>query len=311
MSFASDVKKELTLLLGDECCLKAELSALLRSNSEIFYSQQHLNVDFHTQNPTVAKRVFRLLKELYHSDIELITKKGTQFNKRNTYVIRVTDQAAQIVKDLELVAGFSVIQTIPLSLVQAECDQRAYLRGVFIASGSVNHPRTSNYHLELLLKDEQHALDVLSLLNTFEYNARMIERHKGFMIYLKEAEKISDFLKLIEANGSVMKFEDVRIYRDISNNVNRMNNCDIANQRKTLSAALQQLEDIVYIEKKVGLKKLPRSAYEAAILRKKYPEASIIEIAEKYQKRTGKPISKSAINHRFRSLRALADKLRA
>lgn len=310
MSFASDVKKELTLLLGDECCLKAELSALLRSNSEIFYSQQHLNVDFHTQNPTVAKRVFRLLKELYHSDIELITKKGTQFNKRNTYVIRVTDQAAHIVKDLELVAGFSVIQTIPLSLVQAECDQRAYLRGVFIASGSVNHPRTSNYHLELLLKDEQHALDVLSLLNTFEYNARMIERHKGFMIYLKEAEKISDFLKLIEANGSVMKFEDVRIYRDISNNVNRMNNCDIANQRKTLSAALQQLEDIVYIEKKVGLKKLPRSAYEAAILRKKYPEASMIEIAEKYQKRTGKPISKSAINHRFRSIRDMADKLR-
>jgi DNA-binding protein WhiA len=310
MSFASDVKKELTLLLGDECCLKAELSALLRSNSEIFYSQQHLNVDFHTQNPTVAKRVFRLLKELYHSEIELITKKGTQFNKRNTYVIRVTDQAAQIVKDLELVAGFSVIQTIPLELVQAECDQRAYLRGVFIASGSVNHPRTSNYHLELLLKDEQHALDVLSLLNTFEYNARMIERHKGFMIYLKEAEKISDFLKLIEANGSVMKFEDVRIYRDISNNVNRMNNCDIANQRKTLSAAMQQLEDIVYIEKKVGLKKLPRSAYEAAILRKKYPEASIIEIAEKYQKRTGKPISKSAINHRFRSIRDMADKLR-
>ena len=310
MSFASDVKKELTLLLGDECCLKAELSALLRSNSEIFYSQQHLNVDFHTQNPTVAKRVFRLLKELYHSEIELITKKGTQFNKRNTYVIRVTDQAAQIVKDLELVAGFSVIQTIPLELVQAECDQRAYLRGVFIASGSVNHPRTSNYHLELLLRDEQHALDVLSLLNTFEYNARMIERHKGFMIYLKEAEKISDFLKLIEANGSVMKFEDVRIYRDISNNVNRMNNCDIANQRKTLSAAMQQLEDIVYIEKKVGLKKLPRSAYEAAILRKKYPEASIIEIAEKYQKRTGKPISKSAINHRFRSIRDMADKLR-
>jgi len=310
MSFASDVKKELTLLLGDECCLKAELSALLRSNSEIFYSQQHLNVDFHTQNPTVAKRVFRLLKELYHSDIELITRKGTQFNKRNTYIIRVTDQADQIVKDLQFVAGFSVIQTIPLDLVQVECDQRAYLRGVFIASGSVNHPRTSNYHLEMLLKDEQHAMDVLSLLNTFDYNARMIERHKGFMIYLKEAEKISDFLKLIEANGSVMKFEDVRIYRDISNNVNRMNNCDIANQRKTLSAAMQQLEDIVYIEKKVGLKKLPRSAYEAAVLRKKYPEASIIEIAEKYQKRTGKPISKSAINHRFRSIRDMADKLR-
>lgn len=310
MSFASDVKKELTLLLGDECCLKAELSALLRSNSEIFYSQQHLNVDFHTQNPTVAKRVFRLLKELYHSEIELITKKGTQFNKRNTYVIRVTDQASEIVHDLQLVAGFSVIQTIPLELIQAECDQRAYLRGVFIASGSVNHPRTSNYHLELLLKDEQHALDVLSLLNTFDYNARMVERHKGFMIYLKEAEKISDFLKLIEANGSVMKFEDVRIYRDISNNVNRINNCDIANQRKTLSAAMQQLEDIVYIEKKIGLKKLPRSAYEAAILRKKYPEASIIEIAQMYQKRTGKPISKSAINHRFRSIRDMADKLR-
>jgi len=311
MSFASDVKKELTLLLGDACCQVAELSALLRSNSEIFYSKQHLTVDFHTQNPTTAKRVVRLLREQYQSNIELITRKGTQFNKRNTYIIRVQDQVDDIVKDLVLVDGLRMIQQIPSNLIQAECDQRAYLRGVFIAAGSVNHPKSSNYHLELLLKDEIHALDVLTLLNTFDMNARMIERNKGWMIYLKEAERISDFLKLIEANGSVMKFEDIRIYRDISNMVNRMNNCDIANQRKTLSAALQQLEDIVYIEKKVGLKKLPRSAYEAAILRKKYPEASIIEIAEKYQKRTGKPISKSAINHRFRSLRALADKLRA
>jgi DNA-binding protein WhiA len=311
MSFASDVKKELTLLLGDACCQVAELSALLRSNSEIFYSKQHLTVDFHTQNPTTAKRVVRLLREQYQSNIELITRKGTQFNKRNTYIIRVQDQVDDIVKDLVLVDGLRMIQQIPSNLIQAECDQRAYLRGVFIAAGSVNHPKSSNYHLELLLKDEVHALDVLTLLNTFDMNARMIERHKGWMIYLKEAERISDFLKLIEANGSVMKFEDIRIYRDISNTVNRMNNCDIANQRKVLEAARRQLTDILMIEKLVGLKQLPHPAYEAAKYRKRYPEASIIELKEYIEENSGKSISKSAINHRFRSIREFADKLRA
>jgi cell division protein WhiA len=311
MSFASDVKKELTLLLGDDCCQLAELSALLRSNSEIFYSEHHLTVDFHTQNPTTAKRVLRLLREQSSSDVELITRKGTQLNKRNTYIIRVQESADELVHDLVLVDGLRVIQSIPERLIQAECDQRAYLRGVFIAAGSVNHPKSSNYHLELVLKDETHALDVLALLNQFDMNARMIERHKGFMIYVKEAEKISDFLKLIEANGSVMKFEDIRIYRDISNTVNRMNNCDIANQRKVMEAARRQLEDIMMIERAVGLKQLPQPAYEAARYRKRYPEASIIEIKEHIEAKSGKPISKSAINHRFRSIREFADKLRA
>jgi DNA-binding protein WhiA len=310
MSFASDVKKELTLLLGDDCCQLAELSALLRSNSEIFYSEQHLTVDFHTQNPTTAKRVLRLLREQYSSQVELITKKGTQLNKRNTYIIRVQDHVDEVVRELQLVDGLRMMQHVPESFIQAECDQRAYLRGVFIAAGSVNHPKSSNYHLEMVLKDETHALDVLALLNQFDMNARMIERYKGFMIYLKEAEKISDFLKLIEANGSVMKFEDIRIYRDISNTVNRMNNCDIANQRKVLEAANRQLEDILTIERLVGLKSLPLPAYEAARYRKRYPEASIIEIKERMEAKSGKTISKSAINHRFRSIRDFADKLR-
>jgi DNA-binding protein WhiA len=256
MSFASDVKKELTLMLGEPCCQMAELSALLRSNGEIFISNNGLKIDYLTQNPTIAKRVVKLLKSVYKTEIELITRKQNRLNRRNTYIVRVTKDVSYIISELELMEGLTPLNNIPLNLTNTECCKRAYLRGIFISCGSVNHPRTSNYHLELLLKEEIHAVDVLNLINSFGYNAKMIERHKGWMIYIKEAEKISDFLKLIEAYGSVMKFEDVRIYRDISNSINRMNNCDIANQKKAMASAQKQLQDIELIEATIGLENM-------------------------------------------------------
>jgi len=310
MSFASDVKKELTLLVGDPCCQMAELSALLRSNGEIFISSNGLKIDYLTQNPTIAKRVVKLLKRVYKTEIELITKKQNRLNKRNTYVVRVTKDVSYIISELELMEGLTPINNIPTNLVNTDCCKRSYLRGVFISCGSVNNPRTSNYHLELLLKDAVHAKDILELINTFAYNAKMIERHKGWMIYIKEAEKISDFLKLIEAYGSVMKFEDVRIYRDISNSVNRMNNCDIANQKKAMLSAQKQLDDIQLIEEKIGLEKITERLREAAILRIENPDASINELLDYAEEITGKEMSKSGMNHRFRKLREIANELR-
>ncbi len=310
MSFASDVKKELTLLTGDPCCQMAELSALLRSNGEIFISSDGLRIDYLTQNPTIAKRVVKLLKSVYQTDIELITKKQNRLNRRNMYIVRVTKDVSFIIKELELMEGLTPMNNIPVDLVNSDCCKRAYLRGIFISCGSVNSPTTSNYHLELLLKDDVHAKDVLNLINTFRYNAKMIERHKGWMIYIKEAEKISDFLKLIEAYGSVMKFEDIRIYRDISNSVNRMNNCDIANQKKALASAQKQMEDIQYIEATIGLENVTERLREAAILRMENPELSINELLDIAEEITGKEMSKSGLNHRFRKLREIANDLR-
>lgn len=310
MSFASDVKKELTLLMGEPCDQMAELSALLRSNGEIFISSNGLKIDYLTQNPTIAKRVVKLLKSVYNTEIELITKKQNRLNRRNMYVVRVTKDVAYIISELELMEGLTPMNNIPENLTNTECCKRAYLRGVFISCGSVNNPRTSNYHLELLLKDKDHATDILNLINTFRYNAKMIERHKGWMIYIKEAEKISDFLKLIEAYGSVMKFEDIRIYRDISNSINRMNNCDIANQKKALVSAQKQMDDIQMIESTIGLENINERLREAAILRMENPELSINELLDIAEEITGKEMSKSGLNHRFRKLRTIADELR-
>ncbi|XMB86329.1 DNA-binding protein WhiA [Mycoplasmatota bacterium WC44] len=307
MSFAADVKKELTKIMGDKCCQVAELSALLRSNGEIFIASNGLTIDYLTQNPTIAKRVVKLLKSVYNSEIELITKKQNRLNRRNTYVVRINDDVKSIIKDLELMDGLTPMNNIPLHLTERECCKRAYLRGVFISCGSVNNPRTSHYHLELLIKDENHGNDVLSLINTFHYNAKMIIRNKGWMIYMKEADKISDFLKLIEAYGSVMFYEDIRIYRDINNSINRMNNCDIANEKKVLETARKQIEDIDYIENSIGLENLNEKLREAAILRKENPEASLNELLEISEEIIGKELSKSGLNHRFRKIKAIAE----
>lgn len=310
MSFASDVKKELTLLIGEPCCQMAELSALLRSNGEVFISSNGLKIDYLTQNPTIAKRVVKLLKSVYKTEIELIKKEQRRLNRKNMYVVRVTKDVGYIINELELMEGLTPLNNVPVNLVNSECCKRAYLRGIFISCGSVNNPRTSNYHLELLLKDETHARDVLNLINTFRYNAKMIERHKGWMIYIKEAEKISDFLKLIEAYGSVMKFEDIRIYRDISNSINRMNNCDIANQKKAMLSAQKQLDDIELIESTIGLENVTERLREAAILRIENPDASINELLDVAEEITGKEMSKSGLNHRFRKLREVANEIR-
>ena len=297
-------------MLGEPCCQMAELSALLRSNGEIFISNNGLTIDYLTQNPTIAKRVVKLLKSVYKTEIELITKKQNRLNRRNTYIVRVTKDVNYIISELELMTGLTPMNNIPGNLTNTDCCKRAYLRGIFISCGSVNHPRTSNYHLELLLKDEVHARDVINLINTFGYNAKMIERHKGWMIYIKEAEKISDFLKLIEAYGSVMKFEDVRIYRDISNSINRMNNCDIANQKKAMASAQKQMEDIELIESVIGLEVMTERLREAAILRMENPEGSINELLDVAEEITGKEMSKSGLNHRFRKIREIANELR-
>jgi len=310
MSFAADVKKELTMIVADSCCQLAELSALLRSNGEIFISSNKLKIDYHTQNPTIAKRVVKLLKSIYNSDLELITKKNNRLKMRNEYIIRILSHVDFIINELELMEGLTRINSIPKSLVNNECCKRAYIRGVFISSGSVNNPRKSNYHLEMLIKSEEHAKEVVEMLNSFHFSAKITMRNKGSMVYLKAANQISDFLKLVGAQGSVMFFEDIRIYRDINNSINRMNNCDIANQRKIIQTANNQIANIDLIEKSVGLETLSEKLREAAILRKFNPEMSLNELIDISEEIMDKPLTKSGLNHRFRKLNDIAEEIR-
>ena len=176
-----------------------------------------------------------------------------------------------------------------------------------MASGSVNNPETSRYHLEIYSTYEEHNQDICDMLNYYGLNGRTLERRNGYISYLKGAEHIADFLTLIGATNSMLKFEDVRIVRDMRNSVNRIVNCETANMNKTIDAASKQIENIRFIDERVGLQALPEKLQEIAELRLENPEVSLKELGEMLS--TG-PISKSGINHRIRKINEFAENLR-
>ncbi len=310
MSFASDTKKELVSLIVSNCCAKAELSALTRLNGVINISHEGLRIEFQTQNATIARRYVILLRQLYDVHIDLLTRKQMRLNKSNVYIIRVTTYAEMIINDLMLMDENGFNNRIDKDLINQTCCKRAYLRGAFLASGSVNNPERSSYHLEIFVLEKELATDIKALCNVFELNARTIKRKKGFIVYIKESEKISDFLRVINATHAVLDFEDIRIFRDMNNSVNRIRNCEVANLNKTWDASNKQIDNINLIADTLGLDILPERLLEAAILRMKYPESSFSELSELYQEEYNKSISKSGLNHRLRKINEIAKRIR-
>ena len=202
------------------------------------------------------------------------------------------------------------IKVPPTYIVGGNEEIRAYLRGVFFSSGSINDPKTSRYHMELLISNPDEAVFIQKLLNIFELNAKILNREKGYMIYIKEAEKISDYIKILGANKAVMYYENVRVYRDQKNKTNRLNNCEQANMDRIFETANIQLEQIKVIEESGGETLLDDKTKEALDYRKKYPEASLKELAEIITLETGKSITKSGLNHRMRKIKELATRLK-
>lgn len=308
MSFASETKKEMTQSEMNACCAKAELSALIRMNGALGFSNRSISLDVQTENAAIARRLYTLLKSNYSYEVELLVRKKMRLKKNNVYICRMRDGAKKVLSELSIVSEtFEFHHHINQELVKKDCCKRSYLRGAFLAGGSVNNPETSAYHLEIysLYKDHSEALE--SLMNEFRLNAKTIERKKGYITYLKEAEKIADFLGLTGAHTALLKFEDVRIVRDMRNSVNRLVNCETANLNKTIGAALRQVENIKYIDKTMGLEQLPEKLKEIARLRVEYQDVTLKELGEMVSTGT---VSKSGINHRLRKLDEIAEALR-
>lgn len=309
MSFASEAKKELTNLEATDCCAKAELSALIRMNGSLSFSNRILSLDVQTENAAIARRIYTLLKRHYTYPVELLVRKKMRLKKNNVYIVRLAEKAREVLSDLKIIGeDFTMTRTISNSIVQKKCCKRSYLRGAFLAGGSINNPETSSYHLEIFSLYTEHNDALCKLLNVFNLNAKTLERKKGFITYLKEAEKITEFLIVIGANQALLHFEDVRIVRDMRNSVNRLVNCETANLNKTIGAALRQVENIHFIQENAGLDVLPLKLREIAILRVQHQDVTLKELGEMV---SGKPISKSGINHRLRKIDEIADKLRA
>lgn len=308
MSFAGQTKKELTMIEADQaCCERAELAALIRMIGTVQLTGKRVVLDVSTENAAIARRIFTLIKRLYGIQAELLVRKKMRLKKNNVYIVRVPRGVQEMLSSLRIVSeGFVFESGIDETIIRKECDRRAYLRGAFLAGGSVNNPEGSSYHLEIASMYEEHCEALCSLMNRYGLNARCIERKKGFVLYLKEGEKIIDFLSLIGAHQALLKFEDVRIMRDMRNSVNRIVNCETANLNKTIGAAMRQIENIKLLEQEVGLEQLPEKLREVAVIRLQHPDLNLKEVGEMLKGN----VSKSGVNHRLRKLDELANKVR-
>lgn len=307
MSFTTQIKNEISRINNTRLESIAELSGFLRNNGE--YDDNEITLV--TENATVAKRVYSLIKEIFDITCEIETRKGNNFSKNNLYLINIEEKIDKILKDLSIINEEKELLSKPASyIIDSEDETRAYLRGAFLAKGSINDPKTSRYHMEITTDEKEEANFIKELLDSFYLNSKVLSRDKGYMVYLKEAEKIGDFLRIINANQAVMYYEDIRIYRDHKNMTNRLNNCEQANIDKIIETATKQIEDINYLRDNIGLELLDDKTKEVVEYREKYPEASLQELAEIITYETGKPITKSGLNHRFRKLKELVTRMK-
>lgn len=307
ISFSTDIKNEVIKIDVSRPELLAELSSFFRNSAYI--DNKLLRIA--TENPQVARRIFSFIKELYGVSPSISVRRNFNFKKNNIYRLEITNNLKKILVDLSLINEEGYYINIPREYIIGDDEQvRAYLRGVFLSTGSVNDPKTSRYHLEFIIDDYEYACFIKDLLNEYDLNSKIISRTKGYMVYVKEAEKISDFLRLIKAYKAVLYFEDIRIYRDHKNMTNRLNNCEQANVEKTLNTALRQIEDIELIKEYDMYDLLEVKIKDTINYRIKYNEASLLELSLIMNSELDYSVSKSALNHRFRKIKEIADGIR-
>ena len=266
------------------------------------------NINVTIENNAVARRVFKLFKEIYGISPS-ITVRNKKLGRGLTYILNINNKVKEILEDLSIIDNNKYLSIPKEYLISDEEQLRAYLRGVFLVSGSVNDPKTSRYHMEFILDTKEYANFINKLLNTYDVNSKIIKREKNYTVYIKEAEKISDFLRVIKAFSAVMYFEDIRIYRDHKNMTNRLNNCEQANMDKVFMTANKQINDIEKLYELDMVDLLDEKLKTVIEYRMKYKESSLKELAEIMSFETGTEITKSGLNHRFRKIREILDNI--
>lgn len=319
MSFSSTVKNELCRIENnDNCCLLSELSAVIDLSSIIkIVNSDEVNIRIITENAAFARRVFSIIKKLYNIYPEVIIRKSKKLKKHISYILVITASmgAKKIINDV----GCLNSNRDSLILISEKhntkkglkkgCCKKAYLRGSFLAGGSISDPEKT-YHLEITTHKQCLAKTICSLINSFksnDFNAKVIKRKGNFIIYLKEGENIVDFLNIIGAHTALLELENVRILKGMRNSVNRIVNCETANLEKTINASMRQVENIKYLKDNVGFGSLPENLKVIAELRLIYPDANLTELGEALDP----PLGKSGVNHRLRKLDKIAERLRS
>lgn len=301
MSFTSNIKSEISGLDYGESEKMAELSAIININARIYKDR----FEIYTENISVSRRIYKLIKDLYHVNIYMDNSSINTLRKNKLVLLTVKEKVDVILNDLCIVKDGKRCY-VPMSyLIDEDKDKQAYLRGVFNICGSINDPKTSRYHLEFVINNKETADFVNKLLNEMYFNSKVIKRDKNYMVYIKEAERISDFIKMLNAIESLFYYEDIRIYRDHKNMTNRLNNCEQANVDKMIASSNEQLELINKLKERYDFDLLDEKIKIICIYKEKYPESSMAELAGIISMETEKPITKSCINHRFRKIKEM------
>lgn len=313
MSFSLKVKNEVCryIDISKEEAI-AELSAIMKvSGTLLLGGNKQFSFKVTTENPAIARFVFKILKDKFNIHTKIMVKKSNSLKKNNVYIILITEDMGvrDLLKEVGLLKEneniFALDYSIPDNIVEREECKRAYIRGAFLGGGSVSNPEKT-YHLEFVTHDNEYADDLSKLINGYGLNSKVIQRKSSFIVYIKEGEQIVDLLNIIGAHSSLLDLENVRIMKEMRNNVNRLVNCETANLSKTVNAAVRQVESIKLIQKEIGLSRLPKNLREIAELRLSYPDESLKELGEMLSP----PVGKSGVNHRLRRIEKIAEELR-
>lgn len=313
MSFSSQVKEELSRQIGSaRHCQIAEIAAILSLCGRIHIDEEdHFSIRIHTENVAVARKYFTLLKKAFNIRTDISIRRNAFLKKNRNYSVMVREhedavrvlEAAKLVDEYgEVGENLSVVRNL---VIQNDCCRRAFIRGAFLAAGSISDPEKF-YHFEIACTSMEKAVQLQEVISTFSIDAKIVVRKKYYVVYIKEGSQIVELLGLMEAHVALMELENIRILKEMRNSVNRQVNCETANINKTVSAAVKQLGDITYIRDTVGLDYLPEALAEIAQIRLDKPDATLKELGESLNP----PVGKSGVNHRLRKISTIAENLR-
>ncbi|WP_346914895.1 DNA-binding protein WhiA [Clostridium sp.] len=312
MSFSLKVKNEVcrnSELSKDE--VAAQLSAIMKSSGTLgFGFNRTITFKVVTENPAIARWIFKNLKDFFDIHTKLLVKKSNSLKKNNIYMVLIPEEVnvKGLLQELGIIEKdglFNIHYGVPDEVIKNEDCKRAYIKGAFLGGGSISNPEKT-YHLEFVTHDQDYANELSDLINSYKLNSKVIQRKNSFVIYLKEGEQIVDLLNIIGAHNALLELENIRIMKEMRNNVNRIVNCETANLSKTVNAAVRQVESIKLIQSEIGLDRLPKNLKEVAKLRLAFPDESLKELGAMLNP----PVGKSGVNHRLRRIEKIADELR-
>ena len=312
MSFSGKVKEELAGNISPaRHCRIAELAAFIGLCGTVVINRfDRYSIKIHTENFLVARKVFTLIEKTFNIKTDISVRRNVAKGSVSYAVVaRAHEDALRILQAEKMIgehqrAADEIMPVSPL-VIQQICCRRAFIRGAFLAAGSMSDPQKS-YHFEIVCMAGQMAERIREVICSFEMDAKIVTRKKSFVVYLKEGSQIVDILNIMEAHVSLMELENVRILKEMRNSVNRKVNCETANINKTVSAAVKQVEDITYLQDRIGFDNLPDNLVETALARLSNPDATLKELGEAMSP----PVGKSGVNHRLRKLSEMAERVR-